>query len=195
MRADRIPGTMGLLVFCALLLSAASPSAVYRATGIHPKQSCISFLASSADPTARLTCAGNFTLREMACYSYSGLSVRRSFHHAERYCFKLRASLASLLSPAEENFVIQLADDDTAFWIGLTDQGNTTQAQFTWSDGTALMLTSHTHWQAGEPSNAGHLHCVQVDKDGWALARGGCASTKLPFVCKKHGELLLSATN
>ena len=84
--------------------------------------------------------------------------------------------------------MVQLVENETAFWIGLTDQAPHSEAQFRWTDGNAL--TSHAHWRAGEPNSAGHLHCVQVDREGWALASGGCASTKLPFVCKKQGEFL-----
>lgn len=98
----------------------------------------------------------------------------------------MRATLASILSPAEEGFVIELVENETAFWIGLTDHKQDKQTQFRWTDGRDL--TSHTHWHVGEPSSTGHLHCVQADRHGWALARGGCASTKLPFVCKKQGE-------
>lgn len=117
--------------------------------------------------------------------------MQRSFHHAERHCTRLKASLASLLSPAEESFVVELVENETAFWIGLTDQApnsdSTTETRFKWTDGNTL--SSHSHWRAGEPSSAAHLHCVQMDREGWALASGGCASTKLPFVCKKQGEI------
>ena len=141
------------------------------------------------DSSAGLTCAGNFSLLERACYLYSGAAMRRSFHHAERHCTRLRASLASLLSPGEESFVAELVENGTAFWIGLTDQAvdkSSSDAQFRWTDGSAP--SAHSHWREGEPGRAGHLHCVQADRTGWALARGGCASTKLPFVCKKLGE-------
>lgn len=83
----------------------------------------------------------------------------------------------------------ELVDNHTAVWIGLTDLGshqNSSAPRFMWTDGHSL--TSHAHWQVGEPSSAGHLHCVQADLEGWALAHSGCASTKLPFVCKKKGE-------
>lgn len=87
--------------------------------------------------------------------------------------------------------MIELVENETAFWIGLTDQtpnsDSTTETRFKWTDGNTL--SSHSHWRAGEPSSAAHLHCVQMDREGWALASGGCASTKLPFVCKKQGEI------
>ena len=140
----------------------------------------------TAGPGATPTCAGNFTLRELACYSYSGSEVRRTFHGAQRHCSKLRASLASLLTPDEEWFVLQLTDNESSIWIGLTKQGP--GDRFRWTDGAEL--SSHARWQEGEPSAAAHLHCAMADIGGWALARGGCASTKLPFVCKKQGERL-----
>lgn len=85
--------------------------------------------------------------------------------------------------------MIELVENETAFWIGLTVQApNRETARFKWTDGNTL--SSHSHWRAGEPNSAAHLHCVQVDREGWALASGGCASTKLPFVCKKQGEYM-----
>ena len=144
------------------------------------------FLSLAAGVATNLTCAGNFTLRELACYSYSGSEVKRSFHQAERHCSKLRASLASLLSPSEESFVLELTDNESSIWIGLTKQDSANG--FRWTDGAKF--SSHAHWQEGEPSASSHLHCAMAARDGWALARGGCASTKLPFVCKKQGELL-----
>ncbi|CAI8017247.1 CD209 antigen-like protein E [Geodia barretti] len=158
-------GAVCLLVFCTLLLNTASLTAVRPSA-----------------PVVNLTCAGNFTLWELACYSYSGPEVRRSFHQAQRHCSKLRASLASLLSPAEETFVLELTENESSIWIGLTKQGSADR--FMWTDGAEL--SSHAGWREGEPDTAGHLHCAMADRGGWALARGGCASTKLPFVCKKQ---------
>ena len=88
--------------------------------------------------------------------------------------------------------MVELVQNKTAFWIGLTEQGHARgdgQAQFRWTDGADL--ASHAHWREGEPSATSYLRCVQADREGWALARGGCASTELPFVCKKQGEQLV----
>lgn len=112
--------------------------------------------------------------------------MRRTFYHAERHCGRFRGSLASLLSLEEESFAVQLVQNGTAFWIGLTDQA-TEPRQFRWTDGSVLQ--PHSRWREGEPSNASHLHCAQADHSGWALASGGCSSTRLPFICKKRGEL------
>ena len=177
-----------LLVFCTFLLNAASSTAV-RAPGRQPADSVwarLTFLSPGSGAAANLTCTGNFTLHEMACYSYAGSEIRRSFRQAERHCSRLKASLASLLGPGEEAFVRQLVDNDTSFWIGLTDQGSGREGAFVWTDGAAL---THASWRDGEPSLASHLHCAMADSEGWALAKGGCASTRLPFVCKKRGEL------
>lgn len=196
-RASLQPEALRVLFFCTALLSTASLTAI-RVSGTISNLSSHntnhlrshSFFADSS--TTTLTCAGDFTLRERSCYSFPGSAVRRSFHHAERHCTKLKASLTSLLSPAEENFVIELVENETAFWIGLTDRASSentaTETRFKWTDGRTL--SSHAHWRVGEPSSAVHLRCVQVDRKGWSLASGGCASTKLPFVCKKQGELL-----
>ena len=80
--------------------------------------------------------------------------------------------------------MLELTENESSIWIGLTKQGSADR--FMWTDGAEL--SSHAGWREGEPDTAGHLHCAMADRGGWALARGGCASTKLPFVCKKQGD-------
>lgn len=89
---------------------------------------------------------------------------------------------------------MQLTDNNTAFWIGLNDEdGPATfhkEGIFKWTDGSSFSnLVSYHRWKPGEPINRNHLDCVKVDKVGWAMAPGGCSGSRLPFVCKRHGEL------
>lgn len=93
----------------------------------------------------------------------------------------------------EEQFVMGLATNQSAFWIGLNDEAGPGQTHkeghFRWSSGEKFNNpSSYCRWKKGEPINRRHLDCVKVDSEGWALAPGGCAATKLPFVCKKRGK-------
>lgn len=127
-------------------------------------------------------------LHERSCYLYSGLSLRKSFPQAQRHCQRRHATLTSLLQPSEEAFAVRLAGNQTSFWIGLVDQStDEAEVRYVWTDGHSL--AGHSHWRGGEPSRQSlrHSRCVQADHSGWALASAGCASTKLPFICKKQG--------
>ena len=47
-----------------------------------------------------------------------------------------------------------------------------------------LELISYENWQEGEPNNKNHLDCVASNEMGWFMAVSGCASAKLPYICK-----------
>ena len=131
-------------------------------------------------------------LFETFCYRYLGPEAKRPFHHAEKYCGRYRASLASIHSHSEKEFVVQLAENNTAFWIGLNDEDGPEvyhkEGVFKWSDGDAFAeATSYQDWSFGEPNNRRHLDCVKADVRGWAMAQGGCAASRLSFICKKQG--------
>lgn len=87
-----------------------------------------------------------------------------------------------------------LTQNQSAFWIGLNDEDGPKQTHkegyFKWSTGEEdfHVPSSYCRWKQGEPANRRHLDCVKVDVDGWAMAPGGCAASKLSFVCKKEGE-------
>ena len=84
-----------------------------------------------------------------------------------------------------------MTQNNSAFWIGLSDEDELNSIRregvFQWSSGEHL--SSYVNWKFGEPTNKQHLDCVKADNSGWSMARGGCASSKLPFVCKKRGKL------
>ena len=100
--------------------------------------------------------------------------------------------MVSLLSHNEEEFVVQLAANNTAFWIGLNDdegpETGHTEGVFKWTSGEEYSEMKYQKWKTGEPNNRKHLDCVKADATGWAMATGGCAASKLPYVCKKKGK-------
>lgn len=105
----------------------------------------------------------------------------------------------SLHSSREEDFVVSLAVNQSGFWIGLNDEDGPgvvhTEGYFKWSLGDGQFDVtdplSYCRWKPGEPANKRHLDCVKVDAAGWSMAPGGCAATRLPFICKKKGECIL----
>lgn len=123
------------------------------------------------------------------CYRYFGYDLKRPFHPAQKICSRFYSSLVSLHTVEEELFVVQMTDNNTAFWIGLNDEDEDNslrrEGTFQWLSGEEM--TSYHNWKAGEPTNRQHLDCVKVDHVGWSMAKGGCAASKLPFVCKKRG--------
>lgn len=175
-RAGAYPPAFCRLLLCTLLLMPSSLSAVPH--------------GSTADRSA-LTCINNFVLFDTFCYRFLGPEAKRPFHHAEKYCGRYHASLLSIHSDSEKEFVVQLAENNTAFWIGLNDEDGPElyhkEGVFKWTDGNAFAeASSYQDWRPGEPSNRRHLDCVKADHRGWAMAQGGCAASRLPFVCKKQ---------
>lgn len=144
-----------------------------------------------------LHCTDQYTLYGTFCYRYFGLDTKGTYQYAQKQCSRHRSALVSIYSPPEEAFVVQLTDNNTAFWIGLEDlegpQPHHREGIFKWSPQSVLTERSYANWKLGEPSNKKHLDCVKADCMGWSMAGGGCASTKLPFICKKQGDSSVNA--
>ena len=144
-----------------------------------------------------MECGNYFVLHDNFCYRYFGFDVRKPYHSAQKLCSRYQASLVSLHSSQEEQFVVALALNQSSFWIGLNDEDGPglqhREGYFKWSSGEEEFIDhlSYCHWKSGEPDNKRHLDCVQVDEQGWAMAPGGCAAARLPFICKKRGKCIL----
>ena len=151
-----------------------------------------------SDESVGLWCSNHFVLHGAFCYRYFGVEVRKPFHHAEKLCSRYESSLVSLHNLGEEQFVLELGLNATTaaasgFWIGLNDQDGPGHAHgegyFKWSGEEEIFTaSSYCRWKTGQPDNKQHLDCVKVDGEGWSMAVGGCAASRLPFVCKKRGE-------
>lgn len=153
---------------------------------------------SSQGNDGRLGCSNQFILHGSFCYRYFGSAVRKPYHSAQKQCWRYQSTLVSLHSSREEDFVVSLAVNQSGFWIGLNDEDGPgvvhTEGYFKWSLGDeqfdATDPLSYCRWKPGEPANKRHLDCVKVDGAGWSMAPGGCAATRLPFVCKKKACLV-----
>ena len=140
------------------------------------------------------SCSEHFSLHNGFCYRYFGPEVRKAFHHAQKQCLRYQSVLVSVHSEEEEQFVMSLTQNNSGFWISLNDEDGPghmhKEGVFKWGLGEEEFhkYSSYCRWKDGEPANKRHLDCVKVDSEGWAMAAGGCAASKLPFVCKKKGE-------
>lgn len=145
-----------------------------------------------------LSCPAGFSLYNSSCYKLFGKTTRQTFYHAVKGCFSRHASLVSIHSAEEQEFVVQLAGNITAFWIGLNDHKEqeekwSTNTVFKWTTGQVLNSSLSYHkWKPGEPINHKHKDCVKSDSIGWSVAQGGCGACKLPYVCKKQGNFVSS---
>lgn len=153
-------------------------------------------ISSSAGGHGRMECSNQFILHDSFCYRYFGSAVRKPYHSAQKQCWRYQSLLVSLHSSREEEFVSTLAMNQSGYWIGLNDEDGPRQVHregyFKWSLGDEVFDAtdpqSYCRWKPGEPDNRKHLDCVKADAEGWAMAPGGCAATRLPFICKKKGE-------
>ena len=99
----------------------------------------------------------------------------------------------SIHSAQEQDFVVQLAGNNTSFWIGLNDYQEqptqkTSRPMFAWTSGEVLNSSASYHkWKAGEPVDHKHTDCVKSDSIGWSVAQGGCGASKLSYICKRRG--------
>lgn len=157
-------------------------------TGLYSLMCFVSISAAIADSSFELSCTKDFVLHDSNCYRYFGYDVKRPFHVAQKMCLRFYSSLVSLHTLEEEAFVVQMTENNSAFWIGLSDEDDSLRREglFQWVSGEEMK--GYKNWKSGEPVNKQHLDCVKADHSGWSMAKGGCASSKLPFVCKKRGS-------
>lgn len=143
--------------------------------------------------TELLSCPVGFSLHNSSCYKFFGTKTRQTFYHALKRCSSHHASLVTIHSAEEQDFVVQLTENMTAFWIGLNDFIKHESKQprnpvFKWTTGQILNHTHSFHnWKPGEPVDHKHVDCVKCDYTGWSVAQGGCGSCKLPYICQKQG--------
>ena len=135
-----------------------------------------------------LSCPSGFSLHNSFCYKFFGTRTRQTFYHALKRCSADHATLVSVHSAEEQDFVIQLTGNTTAFWLGLKDFVEQVDGVFEWTTGEIFdHSVSYHKWKPGEPVNHKHTDCVKCDYYGWSVAQGGCGACKLPYICKKQG--------
>uniref|UniRef100_A0A1I8HVV4 C-type lectin domain-containing protein n=1 Tax=Macrostomum lignano TaxID=282301 RepID=A0A1I8HVV4_9PLAT len=135
-------------------------------------------------------CRSGYTGFENMCYKVFGAENDEVMQEvAQQTCRVQGGNLASVNSPAEHTFLLELArkQGDFSFWIGLYDTVAMQRTMFfQWTDGSSPRFTS---WYINEPNNhRSGEDCVEsVNRDGWNGDWNDLGCTALNrFICKQR---------
>ncbi|CAJ0923524.1 unnamed protein product, partial [Mesorhabditis belari] len=111
---------------------------------------------------------------------YKIIEQNMTFDKAEAYCASRKIHLVSIHSPAENDFVQELAETvhlNCGFWIGLKRNPNKENA-FEWTDGSAV---DFTNWRIEEPNSNPYVHLHSSD----GIWRAYSPTNQYRFICKR----------
>ncbi|XP_056611482.1 galactose-specific lectin nattectin-like isoform X2 [Triplophysa dalaica] len=130
--------------------------------------------------TAAKTCTFGWNRFGAKCFRFFPQAV--NWATAEKTCENNGATLASVRSKVQNDFLLSLLPGSTQAWIGGHD--GEVDGQWLWVTGYPL---GYTNWCFGEPNNAGRPeNCLEIN---WTQNRcwndAPCSAT-IGFICSKR---------
>ncbi|OCT66526.1 brevican core protein isoform X2 [Xenopus laevis] len=122
-------------------------------------------------------CLGDWDAFQGFCYKH--FHARRSWEEAENFCREAGGHLTSIMTPEEQEFLINKYNDYQ--WIGLNDK--TIEGDFQWSDWNPLLYENWAHGQPDSYFLSGENCVVMVGNNEGKWSDVPC-NYHLPFVCK-----------
>ncbi|XP_076466669.1 uncharacterized protein LOC143297940 isoform X2 [Babylonia areolata] len=147
-----------------------------EATGTADGYTCDCSGTGYTGPTCEevIPCAEGWRREEVHCYRYFG--KWRTFSLAQDVCSKTNATIATVMSAAEQALVRNISGEKP-LWLGATRRdGN---AGYTWTDGG--LVSGYTNWKSGEPQGDELCAMIKGSNGEW---RSISCLVKKRFVCK-----------
>ncbi|KAI4896346.1 hypothetical protein NFI96_025922 [Prochilodus magdalenae] len=94
-------------------------------------------------------CEEDWVFYKEKCYFISRQMMKK-WEDAEKNCVQRRAHLLVVNDGEELDYISQLVDINTNYWIGLVERGE--EGSWTWVDGTDYSKTEH-FWDEGQPDD------------------------------------------
>ncbi|CAL8333038.1 unnamed protein product [Merluccius merluccius] len=140
----------------------------------------------SRDPTSspnltKRECYTSWQMFSASCYYISML--RGNWQTGHQDCLERRAHLVIVNNRQELDFVMRLAREPTAAWIGMNDFKR--EGFWRWLDGTPVTRDS-SYWAPGQPDDAGGEDCGEIRaQDNFSGFNDYNCNTRLNWICEK----------
>lgn len=107
-----------------------------------------------------------------ACYKL--FTARKSWDDAKQHCEDLSSYLATIFSPAENEFISTM---EASAWIGASDTAS--EGTWVWVDGSDM--DGYTNWGGSNPNGSNNENCVLLKDGKWTDTP---CSLQRYYICK-----------